>query len=100
MSRNDSPSDAEDSVAYRARADDTVNLDTAIVEAVAETEDCGIEEIDELLGEVVDADALERLFERPVAEDAPYGFLRFAYCGYEVEVHTDRTIVLRDTNWA
>ncbi|MWG35699.1 HalOD1 output domain-containing protein [Halomarina oriensis] len=88
----------EDSVSYRERAGSDVHLGTAIVEAVAETDDCAIEEVDELLGEAIDVDALERLYRRPVAEEAPYGYLRFTYCGYEVEVHTDRTIVLRATD--
>lgn len=61
----------------------------AIVELVAELENVTQTDV-EPLGEYVDTDALERLFEPSERNRHPVGTVKFEYVGYTVTVHEGR----------
>lgn len=70
-------------------------LSTAIVEAVAD--DLGIDpqEVAQPLGEVVDSDALDRLFRPHLNAASPTdGSVSFSYNGYDVRAHSDGRVDL------
>lgn len=79
-------------------ADDSPDaLSTAIVEAVAD--DLGVEpqDVAQPLGEVVDSDALDRLF-RPHLdpEDPTDGSVSFSYSGYDIRAYSDGRVDLSE----
>lgn len=63
-----------------------------IVEVVAELEDACPTDIDPL-GEYVDTDALEGLFDPSARNGHPVGTVKFEYIGYTVTVHGERITV-------
>jgi hypothetical protein len=65
------------------------SISYAIVELVAELE--GVNPTDVVpLGEYVDTDALERLFEPSEQNGHPVGTVKFEYSGYTITIHGGR----------
>ncbi|MFC5368746.1 HalOD1 output domain-containing protein [Salinirubrum litoreum] len=69
--------------------DEIDSIPYAIVELVAALEDRQPTEVVPL-GEYVDTDALERLFEPSARNGHPVGTVKFEYAGYTVTVHDGR----------
>lgn len=79
-------------------ADDSPDtLSTAVVEAVAAKEGIDSTDVDQPLGEVVDSDALDSLFEPPgIAGSRTRGTVTFSFGGYDVLVYSDGRVELAD----
>lgn len=72
-------------------------LSEAVVEAVADAEGVSPLELRPPLFEVVDPDALDKLFPLPSLEQGrTEGHVTFEYCGYEVTVQPDGVISVGD----
>jgi hypothetical protein len=75
----------------------TMGQTERVLQRVADAEGTEPSELDEPLYEVIDPDALERLFDS--SEDGPSrdsGELRFPYHGYEVTVRANGDVSVRD----
>lgn len=68
--------------------DDSTRLSIAVVEAVAEETNTAELRLPEPLHEVIDPEALDRLF----ADRSTDGCVRFQYCGYKVTAYSDGTV--------
>lgn len=83
---------------YRVDYEWTMDVDpsTVVTTAVASLAGVGVEELPPLNG-TVDPDALDELF-RPRRNEASRGIgeVRFSFAGYDVTLHTDGTIRLRE----
>jgi len=95
---NESEASVEDgtAVVYSAadnRADGT-GLSVAVIQALAEARSVGIDEIEQPLYDVVDPDALDRLFTERSRADV-VGRVVFEIDAYEVTVHSDNDILVR-----
>ncbi|PSP75107.1 hypothetical protein BRC81_16635 [Halobacteriales archaeon QS_1_68_20] len=75
---------------YRITEDEAVS--DAVVRAVASVEDVDPLDLDVRLFDVLDPDALDRLFRN----DSAVGQAAFTYHGYEVTVHADGRLELAD----
>lgn len=64
----------------------------AVVRAVADVDGRNPMELPEVLQTVVDPDALDQLFAGSREALDPEMTLSFAYCGYLVTIHADRTL--------
>lgn len=76
---------------------DTIPPSEKTVELVAEAENTEPYQLEELLFETVDADALDALFES--FEDGPTrneGAVRFQYHGYDVRVTAEDEVIIRE----
>lgn len=82
------------SIVHSGRIEDGDSCDVAVVEAIADAADSDPHELD-VLQEVIDVDALERLVDSRGSEEIAAGHVTFSYCGYEVTITTDRTLILR-----
>lgn len=93
MTNSDSSGDdVEDGYRRTVEADELISV--AIVEAVAAAAGADPSNLPEVLYDVVDADALERLF--LAADDGgAVASVTFPYCGHRVCVRADRTVVVR-----
>ncbi|WP_293032883.1 HalOD1 output domain-containing protein [Natronococcus sp.] len=66
-----------------------------VVERIAEAEGADPAELKPPLGDVVDASALDRLFEPTGRDDAiRRGSVSFRYCGYDVTIRPDGRVTL------
>lgn len=65
-----------------------------VVEAVARREGVDPTELETRLNDVVDPDALDRLFGD--GRDAPAGRVELRYCGYDVTVSSDGRVAVTD----
>ena len=63
-----------------------------VVEAVAEKEGVPATELDCLLAEELDPQALDCLFHSQLSGSGTTGYVRFSYCGYTVVVEADGTV--------
>lgn len=63
----------------------STQLSTAVVEAVAEETSTAALRLPEPLHDVIDPEALDRLF----ADRSTDGCVRFTYCGYKVTAYSD-----------
>jgi len=99
------PSDANDceppgedgtAVVYSATDDrsDGTGLSVAVIQALAEARGVGIDEIEQPLYDVVDPDALDRLFTDRGRADV-MGRVVFEFDAHEVTVHSDGDILVR-----
>lgn len=67
-----------------------------VVEAVATREGVDPTELRPKLNDVVDPDALDRLFsDGSATREAPTGHVEFRYCGYDVTVFSDGRVDVR-----
>lgn len=76
--------------------DDDASICMAIVELIARCEGVDPTDIDRPLNEVVDTDALDRLFDPGSGPGQFGGEVSFRYCGYAVTVDGRRRIVIED----
>lgn len=80
-------------MAEGARTAEVEAASYSVVSAVAAREGVAPTALTPALNEVVDPDALDRLF--PDAEEdrnGPVGCVEFRYCGYDVTVYSDGTV--------
>lgn len=84
MGYHDGPADVDRSVTER------------VLEAVAAAEDVSALELTPPLSDVVDPDALERLFASTDTADRALGRIQFSYSGYEVTVAGDGSVRVDD----
>lgn len=68
----------------------------AVVEAVAEADDADPVELTPPLYEVIDSDALDRLFTATTAHDRTDGQVTFSYNGYGVTVRGDGSVSVEE----
>lgn len=95
MSRDDTQRAGEVLDAQHDRVHESESATAAIVRAVTAMAECDSEALPQVLHDVVDTDALDTLF--TATDDGMVdGYVTFVYCGYEVTIHTDRTIVVRE----
>lgn len=77
-------------MAKGARSDETAAVSYSVVSAVAAREGVTPTALTPALNEVVDPDALDRLFPAGAgSRDGPTGRVEFRYCGYDVTVYSD-----------
>ena len=67
------------------------SLSRAVIEAVASEKDTEPEDLPETLHEVIDPDALDRLF---AGKNSTDGLVMFSFCGFNVTVTADRDVIL------
>jgi hypothetical protein len=68
-----------------------------VVEAVARRKGVDPTELETRLNDVVDPDALDRLFsDGSGAREPPTGRVEFRYCGYDVTVSSDGRVTVSD----
>lgn len=63
-----------------------------VVRAVAAKAGVTTRELDSVLGDVIDPEALDALVESMASHPTTEGFVQFEYCGYTVCVHADETV--------
>jgi len=70
-------------------------LSRAVVEAVADAENADPTELPPLFA-AIDPDALDALFKPASEQTVVTGTVQFRYAGYDVTVHEDGSVMLKD----